>query len=112
MHKYARNAAAAALAADSMGKFWEFHEELYKNMKKLSDKKVREIATNLGLDPDEFFKVMKSKKIQNKINKDMRDAKEAGVSGTPAIFINGRRLRDRSIEGFQDIIDTQLKKLK
>lgn len=111
MHSYARNAAAAALAADSMGKFWEFHEALYKN-KKLDDKKVREIASKLGLDPDEFIKIMKSEAIQDKISEDIRDAKKAGVHGTPTIFINGKLLRDRSIEGFQDAIDEQLKKKK
>ena len=111
MHRYARNAAAAALAADSMGKFWEIHEALYKN-KKLDDKKVREIASNLGLDPDEFIKVMKSRAIQGKINRDMRDAKKAGVHGTPTIFINGELLRGNSMEDFQDAIDEQLKKKK
>ncbi len=111
MHSYARNAAAAALAADSMGKFWEFHEALYKN-KKLDDKKVREIASKLGLDPDEFIKIMKSEAIQDKISEDIRDAKKAGVHGTPTIFINGKLLRDRSIEGFQDAIDERLKKKK
>ncbi len=112
MHKYARNAAAAALAAHSMGRFWEFHEALYDNMKQLNNETVREIAANIGLDPDELFKVMKSKEIQDRINKDMRDAKEAGVGGTPTIFINGKKLKDRSIEGFQDMIDARLKKLK
>lgn len=112
MHQYARNAAAAALAADSLGKFWEFHEELYKNSKKLNDEKVREIAANLGLDPEELLKEMKSDKIQSKIDRDMTDAKTAGIGGTPTIFINGNLLRDRSIEGFQAIIDSQLKKKK
>ena len=111
MHRYARNAAAAALAADSMGKFWEIHEALYKN-KKLDDEKVREIASNLGLDPDVFIKIMKSRAIQEKISKDVRDAKKVGVNGTPTIFINGRLLRDRSVEGFQDAIEEQLKKKK
>jgi len=111
MHSFARNAAAAALAADSMGKFWEFHEALYKN-KKLDDEKLREIATSLGLDPDKFENKMKSKDIQNKINQDKQDARKAEVSGTPTVFINGKRLNNRSVKGFQDEIDEQLKKLK
>ena len=111
MHRYARNAAAAALAAFSMGKFWEIHEALYNN-KKLDDKKVREIVSHLGLDPDEFIKIMKSKAIQDKINDDMRDAKKAGVHGTPTIFINGELLRGNSMEDFQDAIDKQLRKKK
>ena len=110
MHGYARNAAAAALTAHKMGKFPAFHEALYDNMRWLSDEKIREIAADLGLDPDEFEKEMNSKEIQKKIDEDMIEAETAGTTGTPTIFINGRRLRNRSLEGFQAIIDAQLNK--
>jgi len=109
-HKYSRKAAAAALVADAKGKYWEFNEELFKNMRQLSDKKVREIATRLGLDPDEIFKEMKTKKIQGIIAQDMKDAIKAEIMGTPTIFVNGRLLKDRSFKGFQDMINAQLKK--
>ena len=110
MHGYARKAAAAALAAYKMGKFWEFHKALYENYRQLSDEKVLEIATGLGLDPDNFKQEMTSEKIRNKIDQDIIEAEKAGATGTPTVFVNGRRLRDRSLDGFQDIIDTLLKK--
>lgn len=110
MHSYAKKAAEASLAAYSMGKFWEFHDALFKNSKQLNDKKVREIATSLGLDPDELERKMNSKEVRKKINRDKTDADKVDVRGTPTIFINGRKLRDRSVEGFQDVIDTMLKK--
>lgn len=109
-HRYARKAAAAVLAADTKGKYWEFHEALFENIRQLGDEKVREIATSLGLDADEIEKEMKSKKIQAIINQDIRDGKKAGVQGTPAIFINGRQLKNVSLQGIQDIINDQLKK--
>ena len=109
-HKYARNAAAAALAAKTKGKYWEFHDELFKNMKQLSDEKVKEIAAGLGLDADEIMSKMKSREIQNIINRDVRDAINAGVRGTPAVFINGKKLKSRSIRSFQNQIDAELKK--
>lgn len=112
MHSYARSAAAASLVAHEMGKFWEFHKALYKNSRWLSDEKVQEIATDLGLDPDLFLEEMASKRIQHKIEKDIIEAEKAGATGTPTIFINGRRLRNRSSQGFQEIINAQLKKLK
>ena len=112
MHQYARSAAAAALTADSMGKFWEFHEALYKNMKELNDEKIREIVSGLGLDPDEFEKKMESGVIQNKISQDRRDGDKAGLNGTPSVYVNGKLLKNTTVEGFQDIIDAQLKKLK
>lgn len=109
-HRYSRKAAAAALAADTKGKYLEFQEALFKNMRKLSDEKVREIAASLGLDADEIEKEMNSKKIQKMISQDIKDANEAGIRGTPTIFINGIQLKNRSLQGFQDIINSQLKK--
>ena len=111
-HRNARNAAAAAITADSMGKFWELHEELYKNLRDLSIEKLREIAAKLGLDPDEFEKEMRSQKIQKKIDQDMEDAEKAEVTGTPAVFINGKQYKKSTVEGLQKAIDEQLKKLK
>jgi protein-disulfide isomerase len=70
---------------------------------------VREIATDLGLDPAEVERKMNSKEVQAKISRDMLDAEKAGVRGTPTVFINGRIIRDRSLKGIQEIIDTQLK---
>ena len=108
MHGFARNAAAAALAAHKMGKFWEFHKALYENSYQLSEKKLLEIATGLGLDPDKFKQEMESKEIRKKIDRDIMEAEDAGATGTPTVFVNGRKLRNRSLEGFQDIINTLL----
>ncbi|MCP4374434.1 MAG: thioredoxin domain-containing protein [Deltaproteobacteria bacterium] len=110
-HKFALKAATAALAAQSQGKFWEFHDLLFKNYNKLNDQKISEIALELGLDQTEFEKKMKDPKITAMIRRDVRDGAQAGVRGTPTIFINGRRLNDRFLEGFQAAIDKELQKL-
>ena len=104
-------AATAALAAESQGKFWEFHDLLFKNYNNLNDQKIREIALELGLDQTEFEKKMKDPKITEMIRQDVREGVQAGVRGTPTIFINGRRLEDRSLRGFQAVIDGELQKL-
>ncbi|NLD36729.1 MAG: thioredoxin domain-containing protein [Desulfatiglans sp.] len=108
-HNFARKAASLALAADAMGKFWEVQERLYKDTMQMNNTLVREIATDLGLDPAEVERKMNSKEVQAKISRDMLDAEKAGVRGTPTVFINGRIIRDRSLKGIQEIIDTQLK---
>ena len=111
-HKFAMKAATAALAAESQGKFWEFHDQLYKNYNRLNDQKVREISLGLGLDQAEFEKKMRDPALQSKIRRDAREGAQAGVRGTPTIFINGRKLRDRSLNGFQTAIDKELQKLR
>ena len=104
-------AAMAALASGSQGKFWEFHDLLFENYNKLNDQKIREIALALGLDQAEFEKKMKDPRIEAMIRQDVRDGVQAGVQGTPTVFINGRRLKDRSLKGFQVAIDKELQKL-
>jgi protein-disulfide isomerase len=110
-HKFAMKAATAAMAAESQRKFWEFHDQLYKNYNRLNDQKVREIALGLELNQAEFEKKMRDPALQAKIRQDAREGAQAGVKGTPTIFINGRKLRDRSLKGFQAAIDKELQKL-
>lgn len=110
-HKYATKAAMAALAADKYGKFWKFHDQLFLEYNKLNDQKIREIAQNLGLNGEEFEKMMKNPKILAKIQQDILDGRQAGVTGTPTVFVNGRRLRDWSPNGFQVLIDKALEKM-
>ena len=110
-HKYATKAAMAALAADKYGKFWKFHDQLFLEYNKLNDQKIREIAQNLGLNGEEFEKMMNNPKILAKIQQDILDGRQAGVTGTPTVFVNGRRLRDWSPNGLQVLIDKALEKM-
>ncbi len=108
-HKFAEPAARAALAAREQGKYWEFHDLLFKS-KKLSTANIENIAIGLGLDMAKFRTDMASPEVKAQINRDMQQAQAGGVSGTPSIFINGRKLQDRSVKGFQKIIDEELAK--
>ena len=108
-HKLADPAARAALAAAEQGKFWEYHDELFSGGK-LNAAIFDKIAVKLGLDMAKFKQDMNSPKIKNKLATDMRDASQAGVTGTPTVFINGRRMKNRSLEEFQRIINEELKK--
>jgi protein-disulfide isomerase len=113
MHKQAKPAAYASIAADNQGKFWEYHDELFLNIKKLNDTNtLMEIATKMGLDMAQFSKDMVDPRTKNKVEQDIRDGAQVGVTGTPTIFINGRKLKQRSAADAQKIIDDELKKLK
>ena len=110
-HKFAMKAAVAALAAESQGKFWEFHDLLFKNYNQLNDEKIQEIAVAVGLNQEEYEKKKNDPATSRQINQDLSDGRQAGVRGTPTVFINGILLRDRSLQGFQAAIDKQLEKL-
>ena len=107
-HKFADPSARAALAAHKQGKFWEFHDKLFA-VEKLSDEAINNVAVELQLDMAQFNKDMNSPEIRQMVNKDLLDAQKAGVTGTPTIFINGKKLKNRSLAGFQAMIDRELK---
>ena len=109
-HKFAKQAAKAALAADRQGKFWEFHHLLFKNYKRIDDQKIQEIATALGLDLERFNADVQSPDIATLIQRDLANGRAIGVRGTPTIFINGKRLQTRSLQGFKDMIMSELNK--
>jgi protein-disulfide isomerase len=109
-HKFARKAATAALAANNQGKFWEFHHKLFENYRALNDAKIEEIAKELELDMDKFATDMKSPGVVGMINRDVRDGRQIGVRGTPTVYVNGKLLRNRNIQGFMEMIDAELKK--
>ena len=110
-HRNARMASAASIAADKRGKFWEFHDKLFENHRKLSPDKIREIAKSFEFDEAEFRQDMLSIEADTRINRDIRDAKLAGVSGTPTIFVNGRKINRRTLQAFQAAINKELAKL-
>ena len=112
MHSYARKAALAALAAAKQGKFWEMHHELFRHQKDLGDARVDAIARELGLTMEKFKQDLNDTAIASLIDRDVRSAAQANVQGTPAIFVNGRLLKQRNLAGFQQAIEAELKKRK
>jgi len=112
IHKSAMDAAVAALAAYQQEKFWEYHAELFKNYNNLNEEKFNEIAQSLGFDMEQFAKDRQNPALAALVQRDLKDGVEAGVRGTPSIFINGRMLEQRSLQGFTQIIDEELAKLK
>ena len=110
-HKFAAQAAVAALAADRQGKFWEFHDELFNNYNRLNEEKVQEIAAKLKLNKAQFEKDRKDALLLEQIRHDFNEGVRAGVRGVPAVFVNGRKLKDRSLKEFQALIDKELETL-
>ncbi len=109
-HQLARPAAIAALAAGEQGKFWEYHDALFADYSKINEQLFITIATKLELDIDQFNKSRTNPKFQTAINRDLQEAASIGVRGTPTIFINGKLLRNRSLQGFESLIEQELKK--
>ena len=110
-HKHARKAAAAALAAQLQGKFWEFHHKLFEHYEKPDESVIQEIAGSLELDMDRFKRDMESSAVRMLISRDVNDARAAGVRGTPTVFVNGKQFKKRDFRYISQVIDRELRKL-
>jgi len=108
-HNFARQSAAAALAAGKQGKFWEYHDALFENYSKLDEDMITSIASDLALNMDRFKKEKANPELNNLINRDLQQAQAAGVRGTPTIFVNGKLLSNRSLQGFSQAVEKELK---
>ena len=106
IHQNAMPAARAAVAAGKQNKFWEMHKKLFENQRDLSPDNYKKWAQELGLDVARFEKDMASPEVQAQIDRDVKDAQAAEVSGTPTIFVNGKRFsKQRSLDTFKETID-------
>ncbi len=110
-HNMARPAALASLAANEQAKFWEYHDKLFAE-KTIVPASIDKIAAEIGLDMDKFNSDRNSARNQQIVAEDTAEAGKLGVTGTPTIFINGRKLQQRSLAGFQAMIDDELRKLQ
>jgi protein-disulfide isomerase len=109
-HKYAVKAAAAALAAERQEKFWEFHDTLFENYNRLNDQKIQEIVGLLGLDETKFKEQQKNPAITERIRQDYEEGIRLGVRGTPTLFINGKKLRERGMKSMEAVVEKELQK--
>jgi protein-disulfide isomerase len=108
IHQYARQAAAASLAAHAQGKFWALHDKLFQNVSAINDENIRKWAREVGLDMGEFDKAMQGGQFEAMVQKDIADGASARVIGTPTVFINGKKIQGQSFEAYKKAIQEEL----
>lgn len=108
-HPHAMDAARAGRCAAEQGKFWQFHDALFLDQKKLDPDSLKQTAARLGLDPDKFSTCFSSDRESAGIRQDMAKGTALGVTGTPTFFINGRELLGaQPPPKFDEVIDEEL----
>jgi len=112
IHQNAMNAAKASVAAGNQGKFWEMHDELFKIYRELSLENIRAKAQLIGLDMKRFDADMASPATEKAVRDDLTLGRNVDVQGTPTLFINGKRVMNRSLDGMKAMVDEELKKKK
>lgn len=112
-HSHAMDAARAARCAADQDKFWQFHDALFVDQKKLDPDNLRQTAAKVGLDRHKFNACFANDKHDAGIRQDMAEGNSLGVTGTPTFFINGRELLGaQPAPKFNEVINAEIVRAK
>jgi len=89
-HAQAQKAAEAAECAGEQDKYFDMHDLLFESG--LGDSKYSDYAEDIGLDVDAFEECLDSDAMASEVQSDFSAGQAAGVTGTPAFFVNGQKL--------------------
>ena len=115
IHKNAEPAALAAEAAGAQGSFYEYHDLLFENQSQWSEvgdpqELFEQYAQELELDIEQFRTYAKSDEAKAKVDNDKLSGNQAGVSGTPTLFLNGVKMNYSTIDDFTSQVKAAIAK--
>lgn len=102
-HAHAMLAARAAVCAERQDRFWPVHDTIFA-AQEVSEALIRKAASGAGLRMPEFNECLKSEETEGHVRKDMLVGRTAGVTGTPAFFVNGRLVAPSALESAVEAI--------
>jgi protein-disulfide isomerase len=88
IHPEAISAALASWAADQQGQFWEFHQALFANQEALGEELYVQIATDLGLDLEQFNRDRASEDAKAALARDLALVQELQLRSTPTFIMD------------------------
>lgn len=112
-HQDAQLAAVASQCGFEQGseKGWKYFRNLFNNQRALKSTNLKQYAKEMGLNTEPFNQCLDTQKFLSKVQKDLQEGIQAGVSGTPGFFVNGILLSGaQPFANFKEIIDEELKK--
>ncbi|HEY5928666.1 MAG TPA: sigma-70 family RNA polymerase sigma factor [Kofleriaceae bacterium] len=109
VHREARLAAEASLAADAQGKFWELHDVMMANQDDLTRDAIIGYGKQAGMDVGKLTKALDQHTYQSELEAEVAAATEIGVNAVPTFLINGEEVQGaRPAESFRTAIESAL----
>ena len=109
-HSAARAAARAALAASQQGKYVELSDLMFADYKSLNDERIEAYARQVGLDMTRFAQAIDSAEVRQIIRQDIELGRRIRIPGVPALYLNGRAVKDYSLQGMAKMIEKAISK--
>ena len=83
----AEAAAQAAVCAADAGGYWEMHDLLFENQRRLADSDLRGYAAGIGIDSEVFARCLDSEHVKDRIQHDIEEGLQLGVRATPSFAL-------------------------
>ena len=101
------------MCAEEQGKFWEFHDAIFARQGRLEESSFAEIGDELGLDQKALGTCIEARRYADFVQSDFTAGQRAGVTGTPAFFVNGIPLEGaRDADALSRVVDAELKRIE
>lgn len=111
LHHGSCEMAKGAICADKQGRFWVMHDLLFSLKKhKISRKDILSAARTIDLKMAEFSRCMSSRATQKQLESEIEEAEQLEISGTPTVYINGKKAPSIHPLILNRIIDLELNK--
>jgi protein-disulfide isomerase len=91
IHPHAQAAAEAAEAAARQGRFWQMHDLLFRNQRRLEAADLQQYAEEVGLDLGGYESDLAEGAVRPRVARDLKSGFQSGVDGTPSLYIDGHR---------------------
>ena len=111
IHPNAQAAAEAGVCAQDLGAFWQLHDLMFEEQDTLTADDLQDKAERAGLDVEAFTACLEQEGIADRVHADRRAGVEAGVNGTPALYVNGRPLAGAvAYEQLAEVVEDELER--
>lgn len=111
-----RQSANASMCAAEQDRFWDYHDILFANrtgvnVGAFTERRLNAFAEALGMDTDAFSACLNANRYQDVVSEDMTAGQQLGITGTPAVFVNGTQIAPGFVptfEALQEAFDAEL----
>jgi len=103
-HLFSCKAAVMARCAGAQDLFWEMHDAIFA-LPQLSVTALDALPSELGLSADAFDACVSSDEAMAQVQADIDEGRTLGLTGTPSVFVNGRKMSSFRTRTLSAIVD-------